>query len=131
MFFIPISTKASYTGIPNMVITYTDLSGSQDFCMLPVLPCLLGPPIKLTGLRITTGTGLSAHILSFVNRTTGWWSALFLPFISVLPRTLLSIHSPRRFTSTIMWLCCIATAYHTPASSLMAGAILRIGTEIT
>ena len=45
--------------------------------MLPVLPFLVGPPINITGGIITIGTGLSAPILYFVNRTTGWWSALY------------------------------------------------------
>ena len=45
--------------------------------MLPVLTCLVGPPINLTCGRIATGTGLSSSILSFVNRTTGWISALY------------------------------------------------------
>ena len=44
--------------------------------MIPVLPSLVAPPINLTGGRVTTGTGLSKSILSFVNRTTGWWSSI-------------------------------------------------------
>ena len=44
--------------------------------MLPLLPCLVGPPIKLTGGTITTGTVLYAPIFYFVNITTGWRSAL-------------------------------------------------------
>ena len=43
--------------------------------MLPIIPCLVGTPIKLTGGIITTGTGLSAPIFSFMNKNTGWWSA--------------------------------------------------------
>ena len=44
--------------------------------MLPVLQCLVGTPINLTGGIITNGTGLSAPIFYFVNRTIGLWSAL-------------------------------------------------------
>ena len=73
--FIPISSKYSSNGTPTMVIKDTDLYASQDPCMLPVLSWLVGPPINLTGGIFTTGTGLSAFIWSFVNRTTGWWSA--------------------------------------------------------
>ena len=45
--------------------------------MLPVLSCFVGTPINLTGGIFITGTGLSASILSFVNRTTGQWSATY------------------------------------------------------
>ena len=45
--------------------------------MLLVLPCLVGPPINLTGGRITTGTDLYAPIFYFVIKTTGWWYALY------------------------------------------------------
>ena len=37
---------------------------------------------------------------------------------------------PRHCTSIILWLCFIAAACHTTTSSLLAGAILRIGTAI-
>ena len=36
----------------------------------------VGTSIKLTGGKITTGIGLSVSILYFLNRTTGWWSAI-------------------------------------------------------
>ena len=75
--FIPISPKASSTDIPNVLITDIDIYGSQDPCLLPVITCLVGAPINLTGGRIITRTGLSAPILYFVNRTTGWWSAIY------------------------------------------------------
>ena len=75
--FIPIQVKASSTGIPIVVITDFDISGSQDTCILTVLPCIVGPPIKLTGGRIITGTGLYGPILSFLNNATDWWSAHF------------------------------------------------------
>ena len=102
--FIPKSEKASPTGIHTVVITDTDISGSQDPCMLPVIPCLVGTPINLTGGRITTVTGLYSSIFYFMNRTTGWWSALFLPFLNVLPRILLLVYSPRHCSPTIMWI---------------------------
>ena len=43
--------------------------------MLPVVFWFLGPSINLTGGVFTTGAGLSAFMLYFVNRTTGRWSA--------------------------------------------------------
>ena len=73
--FIPISDNASYTGTPTDIITATNLSGSHTTWMFNVLPCFEGPHINLTGGRFTTITGLSASMLYFVNRTTGWWSA--------------------------------------------------------
>ena len=72
--FIPISAKPFSTGIHTVVITSTDLSGSQDYCILPVLLCFVGPPINLTGGIITTGIVLSLPISYFLNRTTVWWS---------------------------------------------------------
>ena len=60
-----------------MLIKATDISGSQAPFILHVLPCLVVPPINLTGGRFTTGTGLSSFILSSLNRTTGRWSAFF------------------------------------------------------
>ena len=74
--FIPISTKASSTGIPTGVITYTDIYGYQDTCMLHFLTWLVGTPINLTGGIITSVIGLSAPISSLVNRNTGWCSFL-------------------------------------------------------
>ena len=71
-----MSDKASSTCIHTVVITSTDLSGSQDTFMLHVISCLVGTSIKLTGGKITTGIGLSVSILYFLNRTTGWWSAI-------------------------------------------------------
>ena len=73
--FIKISDKAYYTGTPTMVITDTDIYGSQATIMMPVLACLVGAPINIAGGRFTTRTGLSTSIFSFVNRTTGRWSA--------------------------------------------------------
>ena len=43
--------------------------------MLLVIPCFEGPHIYLTGGIFTTVTGSSASMLSFVNSTTGRWSA--------------------------------------------------------
>ena len=77
MVFIPISAKKSSTGIPTVGVTATDISGSHYPCMLPVISCLVGAPIKLKCVIITTETVLSASILSFVNRTTVWWSAIY------------------------------------------------------
>ena len=73
--FIPISTKASSTGTPTIVITATNTSGAQDFFLFPVIPYFVRPHIKLTCGRLTTITVLCASIISFVNRTTGKWSA--------------------------------------------------------
>ena len=55
---------------------------------------------------------------------------LILPWLSVLPRILLLMNYPRHFTPMILWLCFIAKECHTPTSSLLAGAILQIGTAI-
>ena len=38
------------------------------------------------------------------------------------------MYSPHHCPSTIKWIFCIATAYHTPTSSFLDGPILRIGT---
>ena len=76
MVFVPIFDKSSSTGIHTVVITANGISESHDPFVLPVLPYHVGTPINLIGERITIGTGLSAPILFFVNRTTGWWSAL-------------------------------------------------------
>ena len=38
------------------------------------------------------------------------------------------INFPHHFPSMILWIYCIVTVYHTSTSSLLAGAILRIGT---
>ena len=53
-----------------MVITATNIYGSQDTCISPVLYGFLGPPINLTDGRFAPGTGLSAYTPSFVNNTT-------------------------------------------------------------
>ena len=76
MVFIPISSNASSSGIPTVVTTDIYISGYYDPCILPVLPYLVEPHIKLTGGSIITRTGLSAPMFYFVNRTTGWWSAI-------------------------------------------------------
>ena len=36
--FITISSKASFTGTPTVVIKATNISGSQYPCMMPVIP---------------------------------------------------------------------------------------------
>ena len=71
MAFIPISAKYSSNGTPIVLITATNLSGSQDPFKLPVLIYIVGPHINITGGRLTTGTGLSAFVFYFVNITTG------------------------------------------------------------
>ena len=67
--------KASSTVTPTMVITATNISGSQYIYMFPVIFWFSGPPLKLTGGRFTTGIDLSTSVLYFVNRKTGIWSA--------------------------------------------------------
>ena len=81
MALLPISAKASSTVTPTVVITSTYISGYQYPCMLPVITCLVGLPINLTGGVFTTGTGLCTYILYFVDRTTGRWSAISLTII--------------------------------------------------
>ena len=124
---IPLSKKSSDTGTPTMVITATDFYGSQDPCILNFISCFVGPHIELIDGRFITETGLSASMLYFVNSNTGRWSDTFLPMMSVLPRTILLINFPHNSPSTILWFLNIATSYHTPTSSVMAGTISRIG----
>ena len=66
-----ISAKASSTGTPTVVITDTNISGSQDPFMLPVINFFVVPPINPTGRIFTTGMGLSEFIILFVNENTG------------------------------------------------------------
>ena len=122
--FIPISAKSSSAGITTVMITATYISGSQDPCMLTFLPCLVGPHINLTGGRITTGTGLSAHILFFWIEPLAGGPLFLLPFLGVIPRTLLLMHHPNHFPSTIICICCITTWYCTTTSSLLDSTIL-------
>ena len=107
MEFIPISSKASSTGTPTVVIISTNISGSQDTCMLSILNYFVGPPINLTCGRFTIGIGLSAYILSFLNTSTLRWSTPSFPMLIVLLRTLLLIHYPHHSPYTILWLSCI------------------------
>ena len=134
LYFIPVSDKSSSTGTPTVVITDTNISGYQAPCKLPVLGCFLLPPINLTGGKFTTGTVLYVSILSFVNGTTGRCSAPSFKndecAASVLRRTLILMHYPHNFPSTILLLCFTATLYCTTTSSLLSGAILWIITEI-
>ena len=73
--FITMSNNTSSTGIPTAVITATNIYVYHAPCMFPIITCFVGPPMKLTGGRFTTGTGLSAYMFSFVNITTDRWSA--------------------------------------------------------
>ena len=90
----------------------------------------MGPPIKLIGERITTGTGLSAPILSFVNKTTGYWSANSFTMAECAAKntsvdalsTSLYLHNSVAFF--------IATECHTPKSSVVDGEILQFSTAI-
>ena len=127
---IPIPAKAYYYDIPTVLITNTDLSGSQDLCMFPIILCLVVPPIKLTSGIITTGTGSSASILSFVNIITVWWSDISFTIAERDAKANYVMNYPCHCPSTILWLCCIVTACHTPTKSFLSGDILRIGTEI-
>ena len=129
--FILILSKSSCTGTLTVEITDTNIYGSQAPCMLPVLACLVGAPIKFTVGRFSTRKGLSASILYF------WIEPLtrvplgpliILPFLGVMLLILILIHYPHHCTSIIMCMCCIATAYHTITSSLLAISILWIGT---
>ena len=70
-----MSETASSTGTPTTVATYTDISGPQASCMLPVLPFLMGPHMNFIGGLFLTKIGLSVSKLSFLNMTTGRWSA--------------------------------------------------------
>ena len=71
--FIKMSNNASSTGIPTTVTTDTDQSVSHDPWMFPVITWFEGTTINLTDGIFNCETGLSASMLSFVNRTTGWW----------------------------------------------------------
>ena len=127
MAFIPIPAKYFSTGTPTVLITATGLSVSSAPFKLPVLIYIVVPPINITGGRLNIGTGLSAFVFYFVNRTTGRWSDTFQPLMSVMPTTLLLMYSPHHFHSTIMWLCCRLAEYYTLTSSLLDGAIIQIG----
>ena len=65
-----MSNKDSFAGAPTVVITATNMYGSQDPCMLPVISCFIGVSIDLTGGIFATVIGLYAFILSFVKMTT-------------------------------------------------------------
>ena len=88
----------------------------------------MGQPLNLKGGRFTTGTGLSASILFFVNISTGRWSAISFTITQCASNdtsvdalyTSFYLHGYVDFF--------IMTEYHTPTSSLLDGAILRIGT---
>ena len=56
---------------------------------------------------------------------------LTLPLMGVMPSKLLLMHSSRHCSSRILWICYIVTAYNTPTSYFLAGAILQIFTAIT
>ena len=128
MDFIPILFKVSSTGTPNVVITATNISGSQSTYMFLFLPWFLGPPINLTGGIFTSGTGLYASILSFVNRTTGIWFATSFTNSNCDTKdnsvdtlsTSLYLHNYLDF--------CIATAYHTTTSPFLTSSRLWIST---
>ena len=49
-----------------------------------------------------------------------------LPLVSLLTMTFLLMNYPHHCPSMILWLYCNETAYHTPTSFLLAGAILQI-----
>ena len=70
MELIPISEKASSTGIPTVVITANNISGSQSPLIFPVLPYFVVPPKNLNEKKFNTEIDLSATILSFNNSTT-------------------------------------------------------------
>ena len=128
MDFIPIYAKSSSTDTPTVVITATNISGYQDPCMFPVLPWFVVMPINFTGGIFTTGTGLSASMLYFVNRTTGRWSVPYVANYDCDSKDTFLMHYPHHCLSTIMWLCCIATSYRTITSSFLDGVILQIST---
>ena len=123
-----MSNNSSSTGTPTAVTNATDISGSHAFLMFPVLTYLEWPLINLTGGGFTTRTGLSESMFYFVNITTGWWSASSFTIDGCAAKETSVDAFSTSFFSTIMWLSCIVTECHTPTSSLMFGAILRIGT---
>ena len=71
--FITMSDNNSSTGTPTAVTTATDLSGSQDPQMLPVILWFVGPHVKFNDGRFTNKIGFSASKLSFVNGANVWW----------------------------------------------------------
>ena len=70
MVLITMSNKASSAGTPTVVITATNMYGSQAPCMMTVISCFMGVSIDLTGGIFATVIGLYAFILSFVKMTT-------------------------------------------------------------
>ena len=109
MVLIQISYKASSTSILTLATTEIDLPGSQDPCILTVLPWLLRTPINLTGGKITTGTGLYLKIFYFMNRTTGWWSALSFTISECAAKDTSVDTFSMSLYPTIMWIFFIAT----------------------
>ena len=89
--------------------------------MLPILPYFVGPPANFNSGRFPTKIGLSESKPPVMNSTTGRWSNNSLPMKSVIPRTLPLMHYPHHFPYMILWLCCIATKYHTPTSYFLDG----------
>ena len=78
--FIPILAKTYSTGTPTVVITATNIYGYQSPCLMPVLSCVMGTHINLTGVIFATETNLSTSIFYFVNRTTG---RCFIPYFTI------------------------------------------------
>ena len=95
--------------------------------MITALTCLGGSPINLTGGLFSSGKGLSKSILTFVNITIGGWSAPSFTNSYFAPKDTSGDAFPNHLPPTILWLCFVTTAYHTPVSSLMDGYILIIG----
>ena len=85
---IPMSANSSSTGKPMAITTATDLYIYHTPWMLPVIPSFKGPPINLTGEIFSTGIGLSASMLSFVNSTTeSWYNPSFTIYACVAKET--------------------------------------------
>ena len=69
--------KASSTGTPNAVTTATNISGYRAPCILPIIPCFVGPTKNLNDRIFLTGIGLFVFIMYYLNNTTGRWSVTF------------------------------------------------------
>ena len=123
-----MSETASSTGTPTTVATYTDISGPQASCMLPVLPFLMGPHMNFIGGLFLTKIGLSVSKLSFFNMTTGRWSATCFTNAecAIKDTSIYSFSTPLSLHDSVAFF--IAKVYCTLTSFLIAGAILRIGT---
>ena len=124
-----MSENASCTDTSKAVTTFTYLSGYQAPLMLPFIPWFVVPLANFKGVRFITKIGVSASRLSFVNSTTGVWSAPSFTNADYSDKYTYVDAFSASFSLHDFVSFCIMTAYSTPTSPLLSSAILWIGTE--